>query len=324
MSVSSGNHEPTTPSLSIQLRSFSAETPDGWQPVLEHAVTADRAGIDRLVVSDHIAFGENLDAYGDPKRGGTAGGKQPTGPDGHWLEPLTLLSVIAGLTSHARLATGILIAALRRPAVLAKTAATLDVLSSGRLDLGVGVGWQREEYEVSGLDYASRGRLLDHTLEVCRTLWTQPVAAMSDDNVHFERIHTMPKPLQPGGVPIWVSGTVNQRVLDRLTRFGTGWIPWGPDATDPEPGIEAIRHALADAGRNPSDLQVQGTLPVVRDAGGEIDIARTMKRVPELVDTGITDFRVSVRARDQEEMAERLAHVAAVFRHTVGRPPHES
>src|SRR5207247_2385322 len=102
---------------------------------------------------------------------GQEGGRQPTGPDGHWLEPLTVLSMVAAVTSRVRLATGILIAALRRPVVLAKTTATLDVLSGGRLDLGVGVGWQREEYEAAGLDFHDRGRLLDHTLAVCQTLW---------------------------------------------------------------------------------------------------------------------------------------------------------
>jgi alkanesulfonate monooxygenase SsuD/methylene tetrahydromethanopterin reductase-like flavin-dependent oxidoreductase (luciferase family) len=82
-----------------------------------------------------VAFGENLDAYGDPKVGGSAGGKQPTGPDGHWLDPLVVLTTIGALTERVRLGTGILIAALRRPVVLAKTAATIDVLSGGRLDL---------------------------------------------------------------------------------------------------------------------------------------------------------------------------------------------
>jgi alkanesulfonate monooxygenase SsuD/methylene tetrahydromethanopterin reductase-like flavin-dependent oxidoreductase (luciferase family) len=157
---------PSSPGLSIMLKSYAAEDPgrSGWQPMLERARAADEAGIDRLFVSDHVVFGENLEAYARPELGGAAGGRQPTGPDGHWLEPLTALSVVAGITSRVRLATGILLAALRRPVVLAKTAATLDVLSGGRLDLGVGVGWQREEYEAAGLKFESRGHLLDHTL----------------------------------------------------------------------------------------------------------------------------------------------------------------
>ena len=126
--------------LSIGVTSFAAEDPGTWQPLFDAATVADEAGVDRLVVSDHVVFGERLEEYGRPEIGGQAGGKQPTGPDGLWLEPLTTLSVLAGMTSRIRLGTNILVAALRRPAVLAKSTATLDVLSGGRLDLGVGVG----------------------------------------------------------------------------------------------------------------------------------------------------------------------------------------
>src|SRR6476619_6188405 len=125
-----------TPALSLGLRNFSVEDPGTWDPLIDLARTADRTGVDRVVVSDHVVFGENLDAYGRPEVGGSKGGKQPTGPDGHWLDPLTLLTFVAGMTTNVRLATGILIAALRRPIVLAKMASTLDVLSNGRLDLG--------------------------------------------------------------------------------------------------------------------------------------------------------------------------------------------
>ena len=128
--------------------------PADWRYLVDRAQAAEEAGIDRVVVSDHVVFGEDLEAYGKPELGGIAGGRQPTGPDGCWLEPLTSLAVIAGATTTVRLGTGVLLAALRRPAVLAKTAATLDVLSGGRLDLGVGIGWQREEYEAAGLDFA--------------------------------------------------------------------------------------------------------------------------------------------------------------------------
>ena len=145
------------PRLSTALTSYSAEDPGGWDHLLHQAEMLDQAGFDRLVLSDHVVFGERLEEYGRPEIGGQAGGKQPTGPDGHWLEPLTTLSVMAGRTSRIRLGTNILIAALRRPVVLAKMAATLDVLSRGRLDLGVGVGWQREEYEAAGLSFEHPG-----------------------------------------------------------------------------------------------------------------------------------------------------------------------
>ena len=201
----------------------------------------DAAGVDRVVVSDHVVFGENLDAYADPSIGGQAGGRQPTGPDGSWLEPLTVLTAIAATTTRIRLGTAILLAALRRPAVLAKQLATLDVLSDGRVDLGVGVGWQREEYEAAGLSFEDRGRLLDHTLEVCQTLWTQQRASYQSAELTFDGIHQMPKPVQPGGVPLWISGTVNNAVARRIARFGSGWIPWGPAYADIPGAIAAMK-----------------------------------------------------------------------------------
>ena len=306
--------ESVTPALSVQVWNFSAEDPGGWQPLLDQAVAADRAGIDRIVVADHVAFGEDLDAYGDPKSGGTVGGRQPTGPDGHWLEPMTLLSVIAGRTSHIRLATGILQAALRRPAVLAKTAATLDVLSGGRLDLGVGVGWQRAEYVAAGLAFEGRGRLLDETLERCQALWRDQVV-----EIDGEPIHQMPKPVQPGGVPIWVSGRLNRRVLERLVRFGSGWIPWGDEAEDPVAALRTVREYFAEKGRDIGGLQVQGSLPLVRTDDG-LDLDATMRRVPDLVEGGVTDFRAHVTIPvDPAEAQDFLSGLAAAFRAVVGR-----
>jgi probable F420-dependent oxidoreductase len=281
--------------LSMGVASFSAEDPGGWEHLAEQARLLDEAGFDRLAVSDHVVFGEALDEYGRPEIGGQAGGKQPTGPDGHWLEPLTTLAYLAGITSRVRLSTGILLAALRRPAVLAKSAATLDVLSRGRLDLGVGVGWQRAEYDAAGLDFAARGQLLDHTLEVCQTLWREQRAAWDSPELRFEAIHMMPKPVQPGGVPLWISGTVNPRVIRRLARFGTGWIPWGPAAANVTAAIRQMKDALAEAGRDPGDLQVTGYLPLVWDSQGALDIARTVEAVPGLTKAGVTDFRVGMR-----------------------------
>jgi probable F420-dependent oxidoreductase len=302
-----------TPQLSIQLITFSAETQD-WTAIFDQANAADDAGIDRVVVSDHIAFGENLEAYGDPSLGGTEGGRQPTGPDGHWLEPLTVLAMIAARTNRVRVGTNILQAALRRPAVLAKTAATLDVLSGGRLDLGVGVGWQREEYEVAGLDFDDRGALLNESLEVMQRLWVDRVGVHDGATLTFDGIHQMPKPVHPGGVPIWVSGTVNRRSMDRLARYGSGWIPWGADAADIASGIAAMRAAMTERDRDPGDVAVMGNLAVVRDEAGEPDPVATMASAGALIDTGVSDLRISLRlgqdrARITEQLAAFVAHM---------------
>lgn len=304
---------PSRPTLTVTLANFAAEDPGGWEHLLARAEVFDRVGVDRLVVSDHVAFGEDLEAYGRPELGGTAGGRQPTGPDGHWLEPLTTLAVVAGRTSRIRLGTNILIAALRRPVVLAKTAATLDVLSGGRLDLGVGVGWQREEYEAAGLDFARRGRLLDETLAVCRTLWSERRADFAGEHVSFEGIHQMPEPTQPGGVPIWVSGRVNPPVVARVGRFGAGWIPWGDDAADPVAGANRMRTALDRAGFDPAGLQIAGRLAI---ADRSLDaIADAMAGVRAQVDAGVTDLRLGLRLpADPAEAEVTLVAVVEAFR----------
>jgi probable F420-dependent oxidoreductase len=307
-----------TARLSVALPIFAAEDPGSWDHVFEIARAADEAGIDRVVVSDHVVFGENLEAYADPETGGVAGGRQPTGPDGHWLEPLTVLTAVAAQTTRVRLGTYILLAALRTPVVLAKQLATLDVLSRGRVDLGVGIGWQREEYEASGLDFSARGRLLDQTLDVCQTLWREQRASFSSPELSFEAIHAMPKPLQPGGVPIWVSGRINPRVAQRLARFGSGWIPWGDDATDLVASIPRMRAAVDDAGGDGEALGVLGTLALKKAADKSFDFAATTEGLAPLVEAGVTDFNAHVRFPDSSAGAlDVLSELAAAFKAAV-------
>ena len=309
---------PVKPCLSMHLVNFAAEPPGDWRRLFDLAVAADRAGIGRLVVSDHVVYGERLDRYADPARGGMTGGRQPTGPDGAWLEPLTVLAMVGARTERVRLCPMVLLAALRRPIVLAKTAATIDVLTGGRLDLGVGVGWQQEEYEAAGLDFTARGRLLDHTLEVCRALWTQPRASISTEELSFKDIHQMPKPTA-GAVPVWVSGTVNERSMARLARYGSGWIPWGPDGRDIVSGIVAMRAAVEAQGRNPAAIEVTGILPIERDADGNPQIGPSMAAVSDLVGAGVTDFRLGVQPpRGTDQAAEYLAGWVEAFEAATG------
>jgi len=311
-----------TPQISIHILNFAPEGHTaGWQHLFDLAKAADRAGIDRVMVSDHVVYGEELEEYSKPEVGGRAGGKQPTGPDGHWLEPMTTLSVLAGMTTRVRLGTQILLAALRRPVILAKSAATLDVLSNGRLDLGIGVGWQKAEYEAAGLPFEKRGRLLDHSLEVCQTLWTETRAAYSSPELTFERIHQAPKPLQAGGVPIWVSGTIRDTTVRRLVRFGERWIPWGKDDGDMSESIPKMKDAIAKAGGNPDNLQASGPMPVVRDGNGAVDIARTMDAVPARIANGQTDFAYPFWAQGSAaELEAKLREIVEPFRKVTGRP----
>ena len=305
--------------LSIRYPAMAPEDPGSWRPLLDRVVAADRAGVDRVVLSgEHVVFGEHLENYARPELGGRAGGRQPTGPDGHFLEPLTTMAFLAGMTSRIRFTNSILLAALRRPVVLAKAAATLDVLSGGRLDLGVGIGWQREEYEAAGLDFARRGRLLDQTLEVCQLLWRSPRASYAADGLAFENIHLNPKPVQPGGVPIWVSGTINPGAMRRLARFGAGWIPWGTASDEAAALIAEIprmREAVAALGRDPHELGVAGKLFTVPGADGRPDLRATMEGLPALLEAGVTDVRLQLPVPEEVAAAEDyLAPWVAAFR----------
>lgn len=315
--------ETKTPALSIQPVNFAQDDPGvgGWDGLFAQAEGADTAGIDRLCVSDHVVLGENLDAYADPKAGGTEGGQQPTDSEGHWLDPLVVLSMFAARTRQTRLMTGILIAGLRRPATLAKSLSTLDVLSEGRLDIGVGVGWQREEYEANGVTYKGRGALLDETLEICQTLWRERAASHHSGSVQFEKIHLNPKPLQSGGVPIWVSGRLNKNVLKRIARFGTGWIPWGQDAMDPFGGLAKIREELEKAGRDASGFQCTSYLPTLNGADGKFDLDAMTAPVGPMAEGGITDIRVTLPLPTEKAAVEDyLTPLVEAFRKAAGRP----
>ena len=327
-------HKPASvrPALSLQPPNFSAKDPGvgGWRHLLDQARGADAAGIDRLVVSDHVVLGENLEAYGDPKNGGIKGGVQPTGPDGQWLDPIVLLSMWAAVTKRTRFLTGILIAPLRRPATLAKQLATLDVLSEGRLDIGVGVGWQREEYEANGIPYEGRGKLLDETLEICQKLWRDESASHRGHIAKFEKTHLNPKPFDPCGVPFWISGTLNPNVMNRIVKYGSGWIPWGPDGMNPIEGLKRIREALVKAGRSAEGFEATSYIPLAYTTTGnttgksgsekQIDVEKTMSIVPAMVAGGLTDLRITLELPTSQAATEDLlTPLVQAFRKCVGR-----
>jgi probable F420-dependent oxidoreductase len=308
-----------TPRLGIHLTNFSNEDLGDWSGLLDLARAADANGIDKVVVSDHVVMGEQLDEYGKPEVGGVRGGKQPTGPDGLWLEPLTLLSVIAGTTTHVRLGTHVLLAALRRPVVLAKSLATLDVLSNGRLDIGIGVGWQKEEYDAAGLDFATRGRTLDETIGILQTLWRSQAASYEVGGRTVSGIHQMPKPRQAGGVPIWVSGTLNNKVAERLARYGSGWIPWGDAAVDLTASIPVLWQMVEAAGGDPSGLRVVGNIAVHKRDDGNPDVAASIEALQPQLAAGVTDVMLRVPLPSAAAAGEIFAEWSSAFRSATGR-----
>jgi probable F420-dependent oxidoreductase len=270
----------TAATLSVGIPNFGSWVGDDWRSLLDVARACDDYGVDRLVVNDHVVMGRRTDAY--------AWGRFPTAPDGPWLEPLTVLSAIAAVTTRVRLATGILIAPLRPAAVLAKTVATLDVLSGGRVDLGVGVGWQAEEYDAAGLAFRSRGSQLDDTIGACRALWSQLPASYVSATVSFDDTFCAPLPLQPR-LPVWFAGTLHARNVRRIVELGDGWIPiMGASLDDIRSGAELLR-ATADR-----PMCVQAPAIPVKAPDGSRDPEATMAGVPELVAAGATDIYVNI------------------------------
>lgn len=275
--------------LSVSVPMNITENVNDWRFVLDFARICDDAGVDRIVAPDHVVFGERLEAYSNPQMGGVANGSQPTGSDGNYFEPMSLLASISAVTQNVRLGTNVLLAALRRPIVLAKAAATIDVISDGRLDLGVGVGWQQEEYEAAGLNFKQRGRLLDHTLEICQLLWSEVRASYTSPELKFSDIHSMPKPLQAGGVPIWCGGRANANVARRIARYGHGWITWDIDADAMAGSITRMRDLVESEGGSDQPFPVQVGLFVDNDAQGKPNFPKTLESIPKLADAGVTD-----------------------------------
>jgi probable F420-dependent oxidoreductase len=299
----------TRPTLTVGLANYgSLFPPADWYRFVDLARAVEDAGIDRLVVVDHVVMGPHTENY--------VWGKFPVPPEAPWFEPLIMLAAIASATSRVRLATGILIAPLRPAALLAKQAATLDVLSRGRLDLGVGTGWQREEYDAEGVDFSKRGELLSDTLAACKALWRDTPAEIDTPSLSFRDVYCEPKPLQAGGVPLWIGGALHARNLDRMVQWGDAWIPiMGASIADIADGAQRITAAWRAAGRDPSALQVQAPLRIEPGDDGRPDLARSMASVPDLVAAGATDVHVTLRAFNTDPAAAPavLAEIARLF-----------
>jgi len=297
------------PTLTVGLANYgSTFAPGEWRRFVDLGRAAEDAGVDRIVVVDHVVMGPHTENY--------VWGTFPVPPEAPWFEPLTMLTAIAAVTTRVRLATGILIAPLRPAAFLAKQVATLDQLSGGRIDLGVGTGWQREEYDAQGLDFEQRGQLLDDTLAACSVLWRDTPAALSTPTLSFHDIYCVPKPLQKGGVPIWVAGTLHSRNLARIAQHGSGWIPiMGESVEGIAAGVARIRDACTAAGRDPSALQVQAPVQIVLGENGRPNLDACMATVPKLVEAGATDILVTLRAfaRDTADSPAALKRIRDAF-----------
>jgi len=217
------------------------------------------------------------------------------------LDPLVVLSFLAGQTSRTRLGVAVLNLPFFAPPLLAKQLATLDIVSAGRLDVGLGLGWSREEYEAVGAPYERRGARADEYLTVLRTLWTEKVAEFHGEFYSVPPVHFEPKPVQQPHPPVLLGGTAAP-ALRRAGRLGDGWISSSnADLTRIGESIDIVRAAAERAGRDPALLRFvcRGSVRV-RPAGsperrpltGTIDEIRA--DIAGLAGKGITELFVDL------------------------------
>jgi len=203
-------------------------------------------------------------------------GQLPEMISGGMGEPLAALAFLAACTRRVRLGTGVLILPQRNPVYLAKEIATLDRLSAGRVDLGVGIGWQREEFTACGADWPGRGKRADEYLELMRELWSGDPARFSGRFWELPECRQQPGPIQ-NPLPVHVAGE-SDAALRRAARFGQGWLGYLPVASARE-RIAALERELRERGRARSEFQVTivpleqpttlDALERLRDAGAE-------------------------------------------------------
>ncbi len=216
-------------------------------------------GYDALYCGDHILIPKNIASmypYSET-------GEYPGGPSGEALELLTLLAFLAGQTSKIRLVTSVIIVPYRDPLVAAKALATLDVLSQGRLVVGIGVGWMREEFEALNLlPFEERGAVTDEYIRAFKELWTSDSPHFEGKYVQFDDIVFLPKPVQKPHPPIWVGGE-SRPALRRTAELADGWYPLGSNPTFPmgspeqlAAGLERLAAYARRFGRDPSEIEV--------------------------------------------------------------------
>ena len=220
------------------------------------ALHAEASGIESLWTGEHVVLP-------DPRQA-----PSPAEPDFAMLHPSTSLAFLAGITRKVKLGTGIVLIAQRNPVVLAKEMASLDVVSQGRLLLGIGAGYLHQEFAALGVEFSQRGARTDEAIEVMRALWNQPKPSFKGRFYNFADIRAEPRPVQPGGPPIIVGGT-SDAALRRSLKYAQGWYGFALNV-EQTAGVLARLKALSNEVTRPSEL---GELEISVTPGLRLDQA---------------------------------------------------
>jgi probable F420-dependent oxidoreductase len=272
--------------------------------VLAFARRMEALGYDSLWASDHIVIPHRIESrypYSDT-------GQFPLPPDANFLEPLTALALVAGVTERVKLGTTILVLPHRHPVLAAKCVATLDHLSGGRVILGVGVGWMKEEIELLGAPFDRRGAWSDEAIAIMRGCWRDQRPRHRGRFFSFDEIGMFPKPAR-GDIPIWIGGHT-PRALRRVVALGDGWHAAFASADALEGGIARLREECDRQKRRFEDLAVtvraglslrSAALGADRKAmqGSADEVADDVRRYAAL---GVSTVLLETRSRDLDDM----------------------
>jgi probable F420-dependent oxidoreductase len=202
---------------------------------------AEDAGFEALFVPEHTHIPASRESP-------WPGGDELPREYSHTLDPFVALSAIAATTERLRVGTGIALIVERDPITLAHEAASLDHISGGRFELGIGAGWNFEEMRNHGTDPAMRFRIMRDRVLAMREIWTREEASYHGEFVSFDRIWSWPKPVQRPHLPVWVGGT-GPRVLDRVLEYGDGWFPNMRDLDELAQRVAELQRRAGEAGR---------------------------------------------------------------------------
>ena len=216
---------------------------------------AEAAGFDSVVAVDHVVFPHRYTSVYPY----APNGRLPGGPDSPLPDPLIWMAAMAAVTTKLRFMTGVIILPLRDPFVLAKQVATLDSMSGGRVELGIGVGWLKEEFEAMGVPFEKRGKRSDEYIAVMRKLWAEDGASFKGDFVSFDEVSSNPKPVNRA-VPIVIGGH-SEAAAKRAGRLGDGFFPSIGSQVDTVPLFDVVRRTAEAAGRDPKSVEIMAGCP---------------------------------------------------------------
>lgn len=265
---------------------------DYSMPVDQLAIAAEERGFDSIWVPEHTHIPASRDT---PYPGGGELPKEYS----HTLDPFVALGIAAGVTSQLKLATGICLAIEHQAITLAKTVATLDHVSNGRVVLGLGAGWNREEMENHGTVYAQRFRKLEEQMRALREIWTQEEASFDGEFERFEKVWSWPKPVQSPHPPMVLGGETDH-TLRRIVRVADGWLPRAMRPEIVHDGMVKLRQFAQEAGRDPDSISVSAFAPPPRE-----------EVVEGFRDTGVERVILMVPPRDADDTLRRMDRYAA-------------